>query len=208
MTLDTTAPIQDSGLVIAAGTYDGVLAGWEFQRSSTTTAAGNDDKPKSLALTFATAVHDGSIRSLCIAGNAKATEPGPLLSSGYDESLKTHDWHKRLTSSGEIRTPSDFGTPVCSAFAPPTSHSTHCIGGFSDGKICIYKKRDWSDQHVLAGHDGGVGALAVHPTGKMALSGGVTDGKLKLWDLTKGRLAFVNKIAPASTRGGKAKYDP
>ncbi|KAL3910083.1 MAG: hypothetical protein SGILL_007831 [Bacillariaceae sp.] len=42
----------------------------------------------------------------------------------------------------------------------------------------------------------------------MALSGGVIDGKLKLWDLTKGRLAFVNKIAPASTRGGKAKYDP
>ena len=25
------ASIQQSGLVIAAGTYDGVLAGWEFQ---------------------------------------------------------------------------------------------------------------------------------------------------------------------------------
>ncbi|KAL3912722.1 MAG: hypothetical protein SGILL_006773, partial [Bacillariaceae sp.] len=207
-----TATIQDAGLVIAAGTYDGVLAGWEFQSGATTknnssSVEGKDPKKK-LALTFATGVHDGSIRSLCIAGNIKGNEPGALLSSGYDESLKTHDWHKRLTSSGEIRTPSDFGTPVCTAFAPPTSHSTHCIVGFSDGKICIYKKRDWSVQHVLAGHEGGVGALAVHPTGKMALSGGVTDGKLKLWDLTKGRLAFVNKIEPASTRGGKAKYDP
>jgi WD40 repeat protein len=216
MTLET-APIQDSGLVIAAGTYDGVLAGWEFQ--NTPKDAGQEeaggaskkrhskDQPSTLALTFATAVHDGSIRSLCIAGNVKEGEPGPLLSSGYDESLKTHDWHKRLTSSGEIRTPPDFGTPVCSAFAPPTSHSTHCIVGFSEGKICIYRKRDWSVQHVLAGHEGGVGALAVHPTGKLALSGGVTDGKLKLWDLTKGRLAFVNKIEPASTRGDKAKYD-
>jgi WD40 repeat protein len=208
MTETTVASIQESGLVIAAGTYDGVLAGWEFQ-DGLATDQNNHNHAKHLALTFATAVHEGSIRSLTMAGNMKEDEPGPLLSCGYDESLKTHDWHKRLTSSGEIRTPSDFGTPQCSAFAPPTQHSTHCLVGFSNGKLCIYKKRDWSIQHVLAGHDGGVGALAVHPTGKLALSGGVTDGKLKLWDLTKGRLAFVNKIDPASTHGGRgAKYDP
>ncbi|KAG7361236.1 transcriptional repressor [Nitzschia inconspicua] len=210
MTTAIVAPIQDSGLVVAAGTYDGVLAGWEFQAPSKNQKDLDDDiqAKKQLSLTFATAVHEGSIRSLTIAGSIKENEPGQLLSCGYDESLKTHDWHKRMTSSGEIRTPSDFGTPVCSAFAPPNSHSTHCLVGFSNGKLCIYKKRDWSVQHVLAGHEGGVGALAVHPSGKLALSGGVVDGKLKLWDLTKGRLAFVNKIDPASTRGGKAKYDP
>ena len=194
------ASIYDSGLVIAAGTYDGVLAGWEF------TGETND---RSLNLSFATAVHEGSVRSLCMAGNVDKNEPGSLLSCGYDETLKTHDWSKRQTSSGEVRTPAGFGTPICSAFAPPTGHSTHCVVGFSsDGKICIYKKRDWSVQHVLAGHDGGLGMLAVHPTGKLALSGGVTDGKLKLWDLTKGRLSFVNKINPVSTRGGRARYDP
>lgn len=217
-----SASIQDSGLLIAAGTYDGVLAGWEFQTTSNENKTNVDDddnddvdddsksqqQKKHLSLTFATAVHEGSIRSLTIAGSVQEHEPGPLLSCGYDESLKTHDWHKRLTSSGEIRTPADFGTPVCSAFAPPTVHSTHCLVGFSHGKMCIYKKRDWSVQHVLAGHEGGVGAMAVHPSGKLALSGGITDGKLKLWDLTKGRLAFVNKIDPASTQGGKAKYDP
>mmetsp|Transcript_17670 Transcript_17670/g.48865 ORF Transcript_17670/g.48865 Transcript_17670/m.48865 type:complete len:458 (+) Transcript_17670:171-1544(+) len=199
------ASIYSSGLVIAAGTYDGVLAGWEFgEKSEDSTREGPP-----LTLSFATAVHDGSIRSLCIAGNPNKNEPGALLSCGYDESLKTHDWSKRQTSSGEVRTPSGFGTPICSAFAPPTGHSTHCIVGFSsDGKICIYKKRDWSIQHVLAGHDGGIGCVAVHPTGKVALSGGITDGKLKLWDLTKGRLSFVNKIAPSSTRGGQARYDP
>jgi protein MAK11 len=187
--------LNSSGLVIAAGTYDGVLAGWEL-------------KEKGLELTFATAVHAGSIRNLCIAASPKGTEPGSLLSCGYDETLRTHDWHRRLTCSGEIRTPPDFGTPVCSSFAPPTEHSTHCIMGFSNGKIVIYKKRDWSVQHVLAGHDGGVGSLAVHPSGKLALSGGVSDGKLKLWDLTKGRLAFVNKTDPSSTRGGRTLYDP
>lgn len=184
------------GLVIAAGTYDGVLAGWEFTKN---------DK---LELTFATAVHEGSIRSLSIAASAQPDQPGSLLSCGYDEALRTHDWSKRLTSSGEIRTPSDFGTPVCSSFAPPTRHSTHCILGFTNGKVCIYKKRDWSVQHVLAGHEGGVSSLAVHPSGKLALTGGTTDGKLKLWDLTKGRLGFVDKVEPASTQSGRTRYNP
>ncbi len=190
--------IRSAGLVIAAGTYDGVLAGWELKKK----------KSPGLELTFATAVHAGSIRSLSIASSLQGDEPGPLLSCGYDETLRTHDWHKRMTSSGEVRTPSDFGTPVCSAFAPPTNLSTHCIIGFTSGKVCIYKKRDWSVQHVLAGHEGGVASLAVHHTGKLALSAGVSDGKLKLWDLTKGRLAFVNKIKPSSQFGGVAKYDP
>ena len=199
------ASIYSSGLVIAAGTYDGVLAGWEFTEQ-TKPEIGSDVRP--LTLSFATSVHEGSVRSLCMAGNVNKNEPGALLSCGYDETLKTHDWNKRQTSSGEVRTPAGFGTPICSAFAPPTGHSTHCVVGFSsDGKICIYKKRDWSVQHVLAGHDGGIGALAVHPTGKLALSGGIVDGKLKLWDLTKGRLSFVDKITPVSTRGGRARYD-
>jgi WD40 repeat protein len=201
------ASIYSSGLVIAAGTYDGVLGGWEFSDETKSDSSKNEVRP--LTLSFATAVHEGSVRSLCMAGNVNQNEPGALLSSGYDETLKTHDWSKRQTSSGEVRTPAGFGTPICSAFAPPAGHSTHCVVGFSsEGKICIYKKRDWSVQHVLAGHDGGIGALAVHPTGKVALSGGVTDGKLKLWDLTKGRLSFVDKISPASTRGGRARYDP
>ena len=201
------ASIFSSGLVIAAGTYDGVLAGWEFTEETTNNASKAHVRP--LKLTFATGVHEGSIRSLCIAGNIKLDEPGALLSCGYDETLKIHDWNKRQTSSGEIRTPAGFGTPICSAFAPPAGHSTHCVVGFSgDGKICIYKKRDWAIQHVLAGHDGGLGALAVHPTGKLALSGGLTDGKLKLWDLTKGRLSFVNKIKPVSTRVGRPRYEP
>jgi protein MAK11 len=191
--------IRSSGIVIAAGTYDGVLAGWELQQNTEKTG---------LELAFATSVHTGSIRSLSIAASPNGDEPGPLLSCGYDEALRTHDWHKRMTSSGEVRTPSDFGTPVCSAFAPPTKQSTHCVVGFTSGKVCIYKKRDWSVQHVLAGHEGGVGSIAVHPTGKLALTAGVSDGKLKLWDLTKGRLAFVNKIKPSSQLGGAARYDP
>lgn len=73
----------------------------------------------------------------------------------------------------------------------------------------VYKKRDWSIQHVLAGHDGGIASVAVHPTGKMAITGGHEDGKLKLWDLTRGRLAYVTKLPPSAVnKQGKARHDP
>lgn len=280
-------------MFIVAGTYDGVLAGWELvQETDGTTIkhrrkhndSTNSDKVK-LKLAFASPVHSGSIRALSIAAvgtTSPTTIPsklpmrkkkssssinndgtstksgreisdktkqecdqeaqqdhllsssslqqgqtqqliGSLLSCGYDEVLRIHDLSKRITSSGEIKTPTDFGTPVCSSFAPPlhtaasvhqfttiTSSSsstnlssTHCVVGFTNGNIVLYKKRDWVIQHVLAGHEGGVSTLAVHPTGKLALSGGVSDGKLKLWDLTKGRLAFVSKINKNVQR-----YDP
>lgn len=207
-----------SKIVVAVGTYDGVLAGWELTQSKS-----------KFQIAFATPVHEGSVRSITMAqrhddavgkknsSDQKKNLPGPLLSCGYDEVLRTHDFSKRLNSSGEVRTPAEFGTPVCSAFAPPmalesTSEeppqgSTHCLVGFSEGKLVIYKKRDWSVQHVLAGHEGGISCVAVHPSGKMALTGGQSDGKLKLWDLTKGRLAFVSKINPSQIKEKKAMYD-
>lgn len=179
------------------GTYDGVLGGWEKQHD------------ESLKLTLASAVHQGSLRSLAMAASASDKTPGTLLSCGYDEMLKTHDWVKRLNSSGEVRTPADFGTPICSSFAPPTTFpSTHCIVGFSGGKLALYKKRDWSLQHVLAGHEGGVSSLGVHPSGKLALSGGQSDGKLKLWDLTKGRLAYVTNLHRGGAREGRSVSVP
>lgn len=181
--------INSPSLVIVAGTYDGVLAGWETQ----------DPTGHSLELTFATPIHQGSIRSLCLAAPTVRDKPGTILSSGYDEELKTHDWSKKLHSSGQVRTPADFGTPTCSAFAPPrTAPSTHCLLGFSGGKLVVYKKGDWSVQHVLPGHEGGVTSVAVHPTGKLALTGGKVDGKLKLWDLTRGRLAYTTKLPSTS----------
>jgi len=175
-------------LYVIAGTYEGVLAGWELQ---------NEQK---LKLTLATGVHQGSIRSLSLASTPDT--PGTLLSTGYDEVAKTHDFAKAVSESGEIRTPSDFGTPTCSAFGPKDL-ATHCLMGFAGGKLALYKKKDWSIQHVLAGHDGGVSALAIHPSGKLALSGGLTDGKVKLWDLTKGRLAYASKIHSTGVKARK-----
>lgn len=239
-----------SRLVIVAGTYDGVLAGWDTVEHSRPSDE-NDIELKLLRrndgqylkLSFAMAAHEGSVRCLDVAGAAAAIasgalkekdddgkkkkkrqrsdsidadditdepspEPGTLLSGGYDETINVFNLQKH-SQVGELKTPNDLGSPLCCSFAPPaptssasTTQPTHALVGLTSGKIILYKKRDWSVQHVLSGHDdGGVQCLAVHPTGRMALTGG-RDGKIILWDLMKGRLAFVHKL-PKKTRNQK-----
>jgi WD40 repeat protein len=243
-------------LVVVAGTYDGVLAGWDSKvddndndlgdedqdenentivtqkhtRSNDkslldmlNTASGKADEDSFLKMNFAMAVHDGSIRSLSIASaqkpdsrekskkrtiddtaNVNNLSPDALISCGYDEAINMFSLNKQV-QSGELKTPSDLGTPTCSSFAPPNDPSpTHVLIGLSSGKIVIYRKKDWSIQHILACHDDkGVNSIAVHPSGKMALSGG-KDGKICLWDLMRGRLAFVQKISGGKTKGRKS----
>jgi len=143
---------------------------------------------------FGMAVHDGSVRCLSVCSKpSDASQPYLLVSGGFDESLRMFDLSKEA-EAGESKTPQDLGTPTCSSFAPPQSSASHYLVGLSSGKIALYKRKDWSIVHVLSGHDGGVHCVACHPSGKLALSGGRNDGSLKLWDLTKGRLAFVHKI--------------
>ncbi|KAL7469786.1 hypothetical protein ACHAXS_010052 [Conticribra weissflogii] len=246
-----TDPRFPQRLVIVAGTYDGVLAGWDtvehFREQDK-----NDIELKllrrndgtHLKLSFAMAAHEGSVRCLDIATAASASisvkhadgakgkntgkmkkrkrldesknedneveeysdetpEPGSLLSGGFDETINVFNLQKH-NQTGELKTPNDLGSPLCCSFAPPSSSSssppTHALVGLTSGKVVLYKKRDWSVQHVLSGHDdGGVQCLAVHPTGRMALTGG-RDGKIVLWDLMKGRLAFVHKL-PSRGKG-------
>ena len=186
--------------------------------------------------------HDSTVKPT--SSTTASSPPFILVSSGYDEMIKIHDYRKHTTCNGEIRLPTQYGTPNCSSFAPPynnspngSNSSTHCLIGFvggienttdvtagktlsasvggSGGSLVIYKKRDWSVQHVLRGHEGGgIGSVAVHPSGKLALSGGMNDGKIKVWDLQRGRLAYTNSIQPkkvlqfkSSSSSSKKEYD-
>lgn len=215
--MTTPSATFPSRLVIIAGTYDGVLAGWDTVSHAREQDAHDIDLKllrkndgAHLKLSFAMAAHEGSVRCLDVGSSALAHvkkrpreeeemhEPGSLLSGGFDETINIFNLQKH-TQAGELKTPNDLGSPLCCSFAPPSlcagaAPPTHALVGTTSGKIVLYKKRDWSVQHVLSGHDeGGVQCLAVHPTGRMALSGG-RDGKIVLWDLMKGRLAFVYKI--------------
>lgn len=67
------------------------------------------------------------------------------------------------------------------------------LSGGADSTICIWRTSDWLCLHKLGGHKAAVTSIAPHPTGKLALSTG-KDRTLRLWDLVKGRIAFITRL--------------
>jgi WD40 repeat protein len=166
-------------VVIVAGTYDGVLVGWDTEGQEEEIEEGEKNKV-SLKMSFAFTAHEGSVRSICIANNKNTSknceqqQPGQVVSAGYlDESLVLLDLLKHQ-QVGEAKLPMELGTPTCLSFAPPYSAPTHALVGTSSGKIAIYslgdgddvddyanpaKKRSkkkqsnpWNIVHILSGH--------------------------------------------------------
>jgi protein MAK11 len=70
---------------------------------------------------------------------------------------------------------------------------TYMFSGSEDGTICIWRTKDWECLKILKGHKGRVNSLAIHPSGKIALSVSI-DKTVRLWNLLTGQKADVNKI--------------
>ena len=82
----------------------------------------------------------------------------------------------------------------------------HLLSGSEDGRVAVVRTDNWQCEKYLGRHKGGVTALAVHPSGRLALSAG-KDGKLLTWDLVRGRVAFRTNIkAGESSTAVGAKF--
>lgn len=70
---------------------------------------------------------------------------------------------------------------------------SHLISGSEDGTLCLFHARDWTALRVLRGHKARVNSVAVHPSGKIALSVG-KDKTLRMWDLMRGKGVASTKL--------------
>eukprot|EP01138_Halocafeteria_seosinensis_P014706 gb/GECG01015012.1/.p1 GENE.gb/GECG01015012.1/~~gb/GECG01015012.1/.p1 ORF type:complete len:480 (+),score=51.43 gb/GECG01015012.1/:1-1440(+) len=78
--------------------------------------------------------------------------------------------------------------------------ATNALSGSKDGTICIWRCHDWLCLHTVRGeHKGVVNDIAVHNSGRLALSVS-GDRSLILWDLTKGRPAYKTKLSQIPKR--------
>ena len=82
--------------------------------------------------------------------------------------------------------------------------TTHLLTGGADNTICIWRCADWLCLHKLGGHKGPIHSIAAHPSGRIALST-AQDRTLRLWDLVKGRMSFINRLA---SDGMKVLWSP
>lgn len=63
---------------------------------------------------------------------------------------------------------------------------SHLLSASEDGTLSLFHTRDWTVLRTLKGHKGRVNSVAVHPSGKVALSVG-KDRTLRMWDLMRGK---------------------
>ncbi|KAJ1655014.1 Protein mak11 [Dispira simplex] len=165
-----------STFLITAGTYERLLYGLQatWQESSETTAS-----PLKFDLVFSFPAHIGCIKALASGGTF-------LASGGTDEWIKLYDL-KRKRELGTLM--QHQGTLTALEFY----QNTHLVSAGEDGLLCIWRAKDWECLAVMKGHKGRVNSIAIHPSGRLALSV-ASDRTLRLWNLLNGHKASVHKL--------------
>lgn len=160
---------------IVVGTYEQYLLGYKVS---------NVVNEYKLDKSFATHSHLASIRSV-------ASNKHYLASAGADDSVYLYDLRNR-TECGRLMHHNDTINHI--TFTPEASHLFTCS---NDGTIAAIACGSWLiEKHWQKPHKGlAVHTLAIHPTGKLALSTGA-DGILRTWNLVKGRQAYATNLVP------------
>jgi protein MAK11 len=69
---------------------------------------------------------------------------------------------------------------------------SHLLTASDDGKVALFRTSDWECLHVLL-HKAPISDVAVHPSGKLAISVSARDKSLRLWNLVTGKQASKAK---------------
>ncbi|KAG7900975.1 hypothetical protein KL907_004419 [Ogataea polymorpha] len=143
--------------------------------------------------------HSLSIRALDIAKRY-------LVSGSNDEHIKIYDLQKRKELGTLLQHQGSITKLVFSNdFDEKSEFLTHKNGRWllsaaEDGKIVIWRTKDWEQFGILKGHTARVNDLAIHPSGRVAIS--VSDDKtVRLWNLMTAKKASAMKLKGVFTHG-------
>ncbi|EIN06262.1 WD40 repeat-like protein [Punctularia strigosozonata HHB-11173 SS5] len=167
-----------SSFKVIAGSYEKLLYGLQGTVSRTEDG-GYDWKLKPI---FIFPAHVSCIKAVAASPNG-----GKWLATGSaDEIIKVWDLRRRKEIGGLMH---HEGSITHLSF-PSRSH---LLSASEDGSLCLFRARDWAVLRSMKGHKGRVNCVAVHPSGKVALSVG-KDRTLRMWDLMRGKGSASTKL--------------
>ena len=169
---------------IVCASYEGILYGYEAPK-------GGDGAVdvSSMSESFRYAPVSECIKALGI----MQTKGGNILvTGGSGETIRIYDMQRKRDIGALAQ---HKATITCLEFF----RGSHLLSGSEDCSVCIWRTSDWACIHVLGGHKGTVNSIAIHPSGKMALSVSA-DRTLRMWNLVKGRCAFIKRLAAEATQ--------
>ncbi|KAG8221093.1 WD40-repeat-containing domain protein [Butyriboletus roseoflavus] len=158
--VNTPEPSRKSELpasfVVVAGSYEKLLYGLEGTITSSESGYEFHLNP-----IFIFPAHVSSIKAVAASPNG-----GKWLATGSsDEIVKVWDLARRKEIGGLMH---HQGSITYLQF-PSRSH---LLSASEDGTLCLFHARDWTVLRSLKGHKGRVNSVAIHPSGKVALSVG------------------------------------
>ncbi|KAG9104231.1 hypothetical protein FRC06_004215 [Ceratobasidium sp. 370] len=169
---------------IIVGTYEKLLYGLEGRLEA------KKDLPEGFSVRL-TPIFIFPAHVACVRAVAASPQGGKWLATGStDEIIKVWDLRRRKEIGGLVQ---HQGSITHLSF-PSRSY---LLSASEDGTLGLFSSRDWVLLRTLKGHKGKVNDVAMHPSGKLALSVG-KDRTLRMWDMMRGKGA-------ASTKLGKGK---
>ncbi|KAK9834995.1 hypothetical protein WJX81_002961 [Elliptochloris bilobata] len=168
--------------MLVAGSYERFLFGLE---------CGATREAPTLSRAFTFPAHKGAIK--CVAALAPF-----VASGGADDTIHLYNFQTN-TDVGFLMSPGDGAVSAVRFFAPaPGAAPSHLLSGSADGSISIWAANaEWDCLKTLPGHKKEVCGLAVHPSGRLALSTG-RDSVLRMWNLVKGRCQYKTSLPACS----------
>ncbi|KAI0057215.1 WD40 repeat-like protein [Artomyces pyxidatus] len=168
-----------SSFKVVAGSYEKLLYGLQ---GSVSASSSSDELEWTLKPMFIFPAHVSSLKAV-----AASPEGGKWLATGSsDEIIKVWDLRRRREIGGLMQ----HEGSITHLVFPSRSH---LLSASEDGTLCLFRARDWAVLRSLRGHKGRINSVAVHPSGKVALSVG-KDRTLRMWDLMRGRGSASTKL--------------
>eukprot|EP00057_Strongylocentrotus_purpuratus_P034441 XP_795222.2 PREDICTED: p21-activated protein kinase-interacting protein 1-like isoform X1 [Strongylocentrotus purpuratus] len=165
-------------LQVFAGCYERTTFGYDLLENES-----EDGCQYSFKGRFTNNAHTGCIKSL-------AASSRHLASGSTDELVNLYDLEKNVELGSLLQ---HDGSVTSLSY----HDDGHMVSGGEDGVICIWGTKNWECMKILKGHKDAVNSVAVHPSGKIALSVS-KDKTLRTWNLLKGRAAYTTNIKKVS----------
>ena len=175
--------MSSSLLRIAACSYEGSLFGWKVTVDDTKPTSEETEGEAGFASTmdFGFNCSAGALKCVAISAHGKY-----LCCGGTDERI-------RIFNMAENRSMGELGLHEGAITSLAFFDDSHLISGSEDSSLRIWRCHDWECLHVLHGHKAAITSVAIHPTGKIALSVS-KDNTMKLWNLIQGRCSFTRRL--------------
>ncbi|KAL4436114.1 hypothetical protein ABPG77_005562 [Micractinium sp. CCAP 211/92] len=168
-------------MTLLAGSYERFLFGLRISQAQ------ESGEQQQLARSFTHAAHKGVVKCIAAAGQWAAT-------GGADDLIHLYDL-KNDKDLGFLMSPGEGAVTALAFFAPAGAYNpTHMLSGSADGCLSVWAAGGgWESMKTMRGHRKEVTAIAVHPSGLVALTTS-RDCCLRMWDLVKGRCTYTSKL--------------